>query len=104
MADFQYTPSRKGMQAIANSAGVGEAAVRMAKAGKAYAKSIAPVGKTGDYKNSFEVEQVDVQVPTKGGFETRAGAVLRNTAPYSAPQVEVEHKVLKRTAAHLRGE
>lgn len=102
MADFQYKADRKGVRALANSAGVGQAAVRAAKAGQRFAESIAPVGKTGDYKNSFEVEQVDVQVPTKGGFETRAGAILRNTAPHSLP-VEGSHRVLRRTADHMKG-
>lgn len=87
---------KKGMTQLAQSAPVGKASVSAAMKGKAHAERIAPHGATGLYASSFEVEQTTVDVSTKSGVEKRAGAILRNTAPYSLP-VEGTHSVLRRT-------
>lgn len=102
VAKFEYKADNRGVRKLANSAGVGRAAVQAANAGKSFAESIAPVGKTGVYKRSFEVQQVPVETPTQAGFETRAGAILRNTAPHSLP-VEGSHRVLRRTVDGMKG-
>ena len=87
---------KKGMTQLAQSAPVGKASVSAAMQGKTHAERIAPRGATGLYASSFEVEQTTVNVTTKSGVEKRAGAILRNNAPYSLP-VEGTHSVLRRT-------
>lgn len=101
MGKASFRPVRKGMSALGQSPQVGALSVQAARNGKRYAESIAPVGPTSNYKNSFRVRPTQVRVPGRYGGR-RAGAVLENTAPH-AHLVEWHNQslVLTRTAAHM---
>lgn len=76
-----YERDPQGMRDLVMSKDVGDATLAAASAGMAYAESIAPVD-SGDYKGSFRVARVVVDVPGRYGGP-RAGAVVENTAPHA---------------------
>lgn len=94
----RFTPARDGLRQLAASREVGSHMATVARAGGAYAESIAPVDK-GDYQRGFRVRQTSVAVP---GIGRVAGAVLENIDP-AAPFVEWKNNdhVLARSAAWM---
>lgn len=99
MANNDYKINKKGMEAFIKSQVVGNAVKSQADRALQYARSIAPV-RSGRYRDSLHTEQVGVSAGRKS--EKRAGALLSTDSPYGAV-VENKHKILSRTADHMRG-
>jgi hypothetical protein len=94
-----YEPDHKGTGQLLVSPGMFDLVNAFADFGMRYAVSISPED-TGDYKDSFRVEEGHVlTMITKGGHRTRrAAARIVNDAPH-APNVEWQwgYHVLGRT-------
>ncbi|WGW12750.1 hypothetical protein LWF01_02965 [Saxibacter everestensis] len=78
MAKIRYVPDRHGMRDLAQSKPVGDACVRAAEHGAAWAKSAplkgGPSDRISEYRAGFKAMPAKVVV----GGETRAGAILIN--------------------------
>ena len=85
-----YEVDKSGMRAIGQSAQMMQAMTALGEAGAAGARAISPV-KSGEYRDSWEVQQVREKV----GWDRDERAAVRvvNTAPYAAT-VERKHHIL----------
>lgn len=100
MGNVRVEPNHAGRDRMLRSEPVEEACMFAAETAAVFATSIAPV-RTGQYRNSFEVEGAAVMV----GSKTRAGARLVNRASYAwaVERGRGAHHVLSRTAAFVEG-
>lgn len=73
---MRYDPDHQGMARLLMSRPMARPLEDVAAAALQYARSIAPVGDTGIYKNSFEAETT-----VMNGRET---VIISNTAPYAS--------------------
>lgn len=62
MATTTYKPNRAGIRAYLNSPDVYEAVSSVARDVKHTAEALAPVGETGDYKSSFQIDRAEVVI------------------------------------------
>jgi len=95
----RYKPDHQGTGRLLLSPGMFDLVNAYADAGMRYAQQISPA-RTGDYKDSFRVEENhEITMTSKDGHRTRrAAARIVNDSPH-APEVEWQwgHHILGRT-------
>ena len=87
MVKSGWQADRAGIDALLNSPQLQAVMTASAQDLKAEAVRVAPRGKTSEYAESFKVEPAIVDVITRSGRSSRAGAQLINTSGH-APALE----------------